>query len=153
MIPFQASAEGSRVDGKTVAADVVVNTAGGAAVDWNTLVSLEILIPANQIWHCVPTASADAINPGGLDNRYRLTLTKDDTSPVVGGGCERTIDIDDNAGVNDAKNILLGTTCPLLNVNAGLHTIRLLATKVTTGDANMIVDDSSLTVVCSDTQL
>src|SRR5688572_7849535 len=153
VIPFQASAEGARVDGGGVAVDVVVNTAGGAAVNWTTLISREIQIPANQIWHCVATAFADAINPGGLDNRYRFTLTRNDTSPVVGAACERTIDIDDNTALNDSHNIVVGTTCPFLNVNAGVHTIRFLATKVSTGDANMIVDDSSLTVVCSDSQL
>ncbi len=153
LIPFESSAEEARVDGKGNAADVVVTTVGGASANWNTLVSVEILIPANQIWHCVATASAEALNPGGLDNRYRFTLTRNDTSPVVGAGCERTIDVDDNAGVDDATNYVVGTTCPFLNVFAGTHTIRLLATKVTAGDANMIVDDSSLTVVCTNNQL
>jgi hypothetical protein len=153
LIPFESSAQEAGVDGKANAADVVVTTVGGALVNWNTLVSLEIVIPAHQIWHCVATASADALNPGGLDNRYRFTLTRNDTSPVVGAGCERTIDIDDNAGVNDATNHVVATTCPFLNVNAGTHTIRFLATKVTSGDSNMIIDDSSLTVVCTKKQL
>ena len=153
VIPFQISAEGARVDGGAVALDVVVNTAGGAAVNWTTLISREIQIPVNQLWHCVATAFADAINPGGLDNRYRFTLTRNDTSPAVGGACERTVDIDDNTALNDSHNIVAGTTCPFLNVSAGVHTIRFLATKVTTADANMTIDDSSLTVVCSDQQL
>ncbi len=153
VIPFQASAEGARVDGGGVALDVVVNTAGGSAANWTTLISRQIQIPANQIWHCAATASADAINPGGLDNRYRFTLSINDTSPAVGAACERTIDIDDHASFNDSYSILVGTTCPFLNVFAGTHTIRFLATKITTADADMIVDDSSLTIVCSEKQL
>jgi hypothetical protein len=149
MVQFEASAQGARVDGVGVALDVVVNSVGGSAANWSTLVSRQILIPANQIGYCAATASADVLNPGGNDNRYRFTLTRNDTSPAVGAACERTLEID----AIDPSSIVVGTTCPFLNVFPGTHTIRFLATKFNSGDANVTVDDSSLTIVCSDKQL
>jgi hypothetical protein len=150
LIPLKVSAEGARVDGAQTTIDVTVNTVGSGTVVWNTLLSVGITIPAFQIWHCVATGSSEAINPGNVDNQYRFTLTLDDTSPTTNGGCERTIDIDDNAGIDDATNIVVGSTCSFLNVAPGFHTIRWLATKVAAGDANLRVEDSSATVVCTD---
>lgn len=153
MIPFQVSAEGARVGGKAYANDVVVSTVGGSLANWHTLVDYEFDIPAYKLGYCVATGSAEALNAGGTYNQYRFTLALDDTSPAVGSACERTIDTVNNSGVVDPVHVVVSTTCPFLNLFPGSHTIRFLATKVSEDDAHMIVNDSSLTIVCTDTQL
>jgi hypothetical protein len=106
--------------------------------------------------NCVVTGSADAQNPGGgtIDNRYQFTISINTTGPANDSGCERTLQFDDNVGVNDIDNDHVTTTCLLRNISiGGNNTIRWLARKLPkTPDApNLTVLDNSLTVVCSDT--
>jgi hypothetical protein len=151
LIPVEVSAQGSGVEGAQTTVDDLIQTDAA----WDPLLSVTVTIPnTGSVWHCVATGSADAVNPGsGVDNQYRFVLSLDSTSIAVGSACERTIDFNQNAGVNDPNRLEVSSTCTFKSISAGNHSIRWMARKVAASDADLTVDDSSLSVVCSDNVL
>jgi hypothetical protein len=120
----------------------------------NDLVTRTVHIPSNDVggtnWHCAVTASAEAINPlSGDNNRYVFGLNVDDANSTRSGS-DRTIDFD-NLNGDETNLIVVSSTYYFSNLieNAD-HTFYWSARKQDAGDANMIVDDMSLTVTCSD---
>ncbi len=146
LISFKASAEG--VEGSRTTANIVVTNAAA----WTTLSSSTVVIPAGQTWHCIATGSADGLNPANVnsfDHQYRFTLSIDSVNPAVDGACERTLEFDNNIGVDDVSFEDVNSTCPFKNIGPGAHTIRWQARKVAATDSNLTVLDNSHTVVCS----
>ena len=95
------------------------------------------------------------INPGGgvIDNRYILGVNVDTTSSTV-ANCDRTVDFDDNPGSDDENRVEVSTTCPFKNLTSNTnHTFYCSARKQQDADKNMTVDDTSMTVTCSDNLL
>lgn len=143
LITFNASAD-SRVEGAKRNDDVIVGPA------WVILTQVTINIPTGQIWHCMATGSADASfpNDGGVNNRYRFTLTLDELNPADDGPCERTLEFNDNFGISDTHLNAINTTCPFKKIAEGTHTINWLGKKISKS-RNLTITDNSLTVVCS----
>jgi len=142
----------SGIEGATQRAKNLID---GTAPD--TLVKSTVAIPSGPggKWHCAVTCSAEMINPGGgvIDNRYILGVNVDTTSSTV-ANCDRTVDFDDNPGSDDENRVEVSTTCPFKNLTSNTnHTFYCSARKQQDADKNMTVDDTSMTVTCSDNLL
>jgi hypothetical protein len=152
LISVEVSAQRCGVEGAQTTTDDPIQTDAA----WDTLLAVTVTIPnTGSPWHCVATGSADALNPSGdtTQNLYRFTLSNDDINPPIDSACERTLEMNDNPGVNDSDVTEVSSTCKFINVDAGNHTIRWTARKVAADDADMTVRDSSLSVVCCDDHL
>jgi hypothetical protein len=105
--------------------------------------------------HCGVMASAQAQNPGDatVRNRYIFVLSLDDPTPAPNHGSTRTIDFNDNAVVADTDLREVSSTFFFAEVPPGEHTIRWMAKKVGADDAPMTVQDSSLLIICTRSQL
>jgi hypothetical protein len=106
--------------------------------------------------HCVATASADVANPMGftVDNKFVFALSLDNSQPLNNHGSERTIDFDDNDTIDDTGRLEVSSTFFFANITPGIHTIRWLAkADFFDGDEDLTVEDSSLTIVCTQQQL
>jgi hypothetical protein len=137
----------SGVEGATAGLDLI----SGTTLD--TLAFATVTIPATgSVWHCVATCSIEAAHIGGTgtDVDGRLALVR---NGVEVAGTDRKFELNDNADVNDPEVIEVSTTGRMLNLFAGNHTIACAAAKVVSTDRNFNVNDSSLSIVCSDFQL
>jgi hypothetical protein len=137
----------------------LVNTVGPAA--WVTLRAQQIAVPANTRRHCVATGSSDALNPGGVANNfYRFTLSLNAGFDPIDTGRERTLQF-----FNQPIGGLVVTDSRIKEITSTwffslppspqsvVYFIRWRATKFAAATANMTVDDSSLSVVCTDATL
>ncbi|MGI9334951.1 MAG: hypothetical protein ACR2RL_17535 [Gammaproteobacteria bacterium] len=121
----------------------------------DTLVSTTVVLnEGTGAWNCAVTASADSINPlSGDDNRYIFGLSVDTTASTRSGS-DRTIDHDRLSTAEEVDRVAVTSAFVFkgLSSNAGRnsHVFRWSARKVNSSDANMVVDDSSIAVVCSD---
>ena len=130
-------------NGATTTANVPVTS----STVWKTLVSKTFNIVEAPLHNCTVTGSADANNPGGIGNQYRFVVTLDNANPPVDTGAERSLEFNGNT----PSKAEVTTTAPFLNTPGGrAHTARLLARKVAAADANLVVDDSSLSINCAD---
>ena len=146
MISFEASAEG--VEGAKTTANIIVQN----AASWTTLSSSVVVIPGGQTWHCIATGSADGSNPApanSFDHQYRFTLSVDSANPAVDGACERTLEFDNNIGVDDLSFASVNSTCPFKNIGSGTHVFRWQARKINASNLDLTVLDNSHTVMCS----
>lgn len=152
LLPLQAEAV-SAVGGNSTTANVVVNSAAA----WTTLRTMFFNNPANTTRYCVATGSSDGLNPGVFGaHRYRFTLSLDNLAPPLNTGFERTLEFLNQAvgGVQLPDNRIkeITSTGGVFVTGGGFHAIRWQARKAG-GAANMTVTDSSLSVVCTDSQL
>jgi hypothetical protein len=110
---------------------------------------------------CVVNASADVYWTGGgvagVENRYRFTVSRNNTNPLTGLATERTLSTVDQPGVDNPNYYPVSTTGAFLGLTGdnglnggGQHTFYLLGRKALVTDPNVIVGDSSLSVVCVD---
>lgn len=124
-----------------------------SATAWDTLLSCIVNLDTDHSHHCVATACADAGGSPvtGTDNDYRFVLSTTAGGPGLDTGWERSVELNDNVGVDDPDSVPVCTTRQLL-VSAGQPQVTLfwLARKVAASDANMTVFDSSLSVTCTD---
>jgi hypothetical protein len=97
---------------------------------------------------CVATASAEAANPGGVDNLYRFTIDID-SNPVTNSAFERTIELDDNSGISDPDAVVVSTVRHF-NLASGTYTFYWLARPLDSSDATVTIEDYSMGVVCVD---
>jgi hypothetical protein len=143
LVSANLSAQESLVTGiSETESDTIYNT------NPNDLVTKTVLIP-NSYWHCAVTASAESINPlDGDDNKYIFGLQVDDPNSTRSGS-DRTIDHDNLSG-EEAFRVEVSSTYFFSGLTAGEHTFYWSARKEQSSVANMAVDDSSMTVVCSD---
>jgi hypothetical protein len=146
LVPHQGSAHDATGGASTVVDDVITTTR------YNTLLAVTFDFSAfPHHHHCVATASAEAVNPAGttLDNKYIFVLSLDSTTPITNHPSARTIDFDDNPVLDEPNFLEVSSTFFFGNIAPGQHTIRWMARKVGTDDENLTVEDSSLTIVCT----
>lgn len=141
---------------------LAITAAGGAfhlsadeitTTTFDTLASKTFTLPEGIKHECVAVASSEAQNPlgGNVDNRYEFGLG------LNGGfafGSRRTIDMDDTNLANDVNFFEVSSTFTFtINNGGGPHTISWAARKFRDDTANMLVRDSSLSVMCFDSSL
>jgi hypothetical protein len=117
----------------------------GAAYD--PLASVAVSVPAASVgtlWNCAVTCSAEVAHEAGTGTATLGIL--DDGVVVVGS--ERTFEINDNAGIDDLSPIVVSTTARTSLSTASDPDTFACAAKEGTG--NIDINDSSITVVCTD---
>jgi hypothetical protein len=126
-----------------------VNNTITTDASWDILTSCTVTLTAGHTHRCIATACADAALPvGSTNNDYRFVVSTAAGGPGLDTAWERNIQLNDNAGVNDAG--LPVCTVRHVIVGSGNVTFFWLARKLAATDANMTVTDSSLGVVCTD---
>jgi hypothetical protein len=133
----------------------VVATVGPAT--WTTLRAQQITV-GNTPRYCVATGSSDALNPGGVAaNFYRFTLSLAAGADPIDSGRERTLEFFNQPlggiVVSDSRIKEITSTWFFRLTQPGVYFIRWRATKFAAATANLTVDDSSLSVVCTDATL
>lgn len=133
----------------------VVATVGPAT--WTTLRAVPIMV-VNTPRFCAVTGSSDALNPGGVSNFYRFNLTLAAGADPIDSGRERTLHFFNQpiAGgqvVFDNRIKEITSTWWFQITTPGVNFVRWRATKFAAATANLTVDDSSISVVCTDVAL
>lgn len=133
----------------------VVATVGPAA--WTTLRAVQINV-GNAPRYCAVTGSSDALNSGGVSNFYRFNLTLAAGADPIDSGRERTLHFFNQpiAGgqvVLDNRIKEITSTWWFKLAQPGVYFARWRATKFAAATANLTVDDSSISVVCTDVPL
>jgi hypothetical protein len=135
-----------------VAADVVIkgssttdNRTIFSATSWRELVRTTVTLVEGTNYNCAATGSATVFTPPGVSNRYIFGLSID-SSTAVPRGSHRGIELVDTPDVE--KLTVVSSTFVFTGVPLGTHTIRWMAIKDPSTDANMVVADSSLSVIC-----
>jgi hypothetical protein len=152
-VPASQASESAVAGTSSVTDDTITSTA------WDTLLSKDVVIPgfpasSGSTSHCVANRSSDAANPlSGDDNRYDFTLSVDTSAPASNSGSERTIEFDKLDTSEEEERIAVSSTGYFGELTPGTHTFRWLARKDTSGAANMVVEDSSLTIICTDLKI
>lgn len=126
------------------------NVAINSSTNWTTIRSA-VMSAQNHSHSCMTVASGDVDNPGGsvADQQYIFTVSIDNNNPITDGAAERTLELRDNATIDD-PNIKPVATNDVFHVAANVsHTFRFLGRKVGAA-ANTSVLDSTLSVVCVD---
>lgn len=142
-------AEGPAAGGAATTKDVIMEASG----PWAVLASTRVGHP-EQTRYCAATASADVFNPGACDDpvpaaqSFAFTLTLGNRNPVEGGGAERSLEFHNNDCPfgTDARSREV-TTTRFFVVPPGRYRIFWLGRA--TGVQSGIVDDASITVVCT----
>lgn len=116
---------------------------GGAYV---VLTSVAASVPAASVgvsWNCAVTCSAEVAHDAGTGTG---TLGIFDDGMVVVGS-ERTFEINDNAGIDDLSPLVVSTTARTTMSKASPDTFACVAKE---GTGTFHINDSSITVVCTD---
>jgi hypothetical protein len=130
------------VEGATAGLDPIIGTA------LDSLAAASVTIPnTNSLWNCVATCSAEVAHVAGVSAPGRLVITNNGVEVV---GTDRKFELNNNAGIDDPSPKEVSTTGRIVNLPAGLRTIACAAAKITAAGPNFNVNDSSITVVCSD---
>ena len=130
--------------GSATTTDDVIST-----TTFDILVSCNLTLTTGHTHRCAATACADAAAPGGTNNDYRFVISTAAGGPGNDTAWERSVELNDNPGIDDADSVPVCTT-RFLTLGSGTVTIYWMARKEAAADANMTVLDSSLSVVCTD---
>ena len=99
---------------------------------------------------CVASGSADLQNPNsGTNNDYLFVLSTIPAGPGFDSAWERKFEVNDNPGVDDPDSII-ASTVRFFRVDPGSYTFFWLARPESSDDADVIVSDYSMGVVCTD---
>lgn len=132
----------------------VVATVGPAT--WTTLRAVPITV-GHAPRYCAVTGSSDALNPGGVSNFYRFNLTLAAGADPIDSGRERTLHFfNQPVGgqvVSDNRIKEITSTWWFKLAHPGVYFVRWRATMFTAATAPLTVDDSSISVVCTDVAL
>ncbi|MGZ8934778.1 MAG: hypothetical protein ACXW04_07745 [Methylobacter sp.] len=150
------------VGGSARNTNVIVNSAAA----WTVLTSVNFSNTTQR--YCTATGSADALRPHTSNAQYQYRFTVSNlANPLLNQGQERTLEFRNQAGIWDNSIKEITTTGGWMsNVMAnpgyftmaptgifGSRTIYFLARKILAGAPNLVVDDASLTVTCTDSRL
>ncbi len=114
---------------------------------WTNILSRTLsLIGHNH--YCTVVGSADYRHQSGVGT-YEFGISLDAGIPPV--GVRRTVELNDNPGVNDQNVIEVGSTA-FFTVPSGLHTFRLRGRQIL-GGGNAQSDDASMTINCFERRL
>lgn len=144
--PFATHAAG--VDGASAGADTITSTA------WDPLESVTVTTGAGVNNFCMVVCSAEAGNPAvnntGSGLTYRLAVTN---NGVVVGGSERTFEFEAQSAVADVSWIEVSTTAAFNLPSNAARTMSCSARKDNSNEPNMTIQNSSMSIVCEDTEL
>lgn len=130
------------VEGASAGRDAITGTV------LDTLAITTVTIPnTGSTWHCVATCSAEVAHVTGVSARGRLVITN---NGVAVAGTDRRFELNNNGGINDPSPKEVSTTGRIVSLPAGNRTIACAAAKIAAANPNFNVNDSSITVVCSD---
>lgn len=119
------------------------NTIDGTAPDQLRIVTTSNL-SANHPHVCIVTASASAKYAG--NGTYIFGLSMDNAGATVSSS-DRRIEMFDNGGINDDSYEEVSTVY-VFNDVMGSHDFRFSARKSAAGNGSLVVDASSMSVVC-----
>ena len=141
--PLTAHAAG--VDGASAGANTIRDTT------WEILESVTVTPSAGVNQFCMAVCSADAGSPSveGSSMDYRLAVT---SGGAVLGGSDRRFEFEANATIGDINWINVSTTAAF-NLPTATRIISCSARKYDVNDPDMTITDSSLSMVCEDTEL
>lgn len=136
------------VDGASAGADTITGTA------WDTLESVTVTASVGVNQFCMVVCSAEAWNPH-IDNTgsglvYRLAVTY---NGAVLGGSERTFEFESVSGAADVSIIEVSTTAAFALPTNVARTISCSARKNDSTEPDMVIQDSSMAMVCENTEL
>lgn len=153
LVPLQAEAVLDEVGGN----GTIVNQVVPSAAAWTVLRSVLVFSPTTNARRCIATGSSDAFNPGLLGSHfYRFRVSLNGLPIGVDGPFERTLEFLNQVAtvpVRDNRIKEITSTGGVFVPPAGFSTIRWEARKFLAATPALLVDDSSLTVVCTDTEL
>jgi hypothetical protein len=146
LIPAASFAD-TRAGGLSTINDFVLDNAVDEDTDiWDVLLVKDVNLATKS--SLTVTACSDVDNPGGSTaNTYHFVISKDDTSPGLNTGTERTIDdFYDDPQKDDPDVVQVCSTAFFPNMAAGDHKIRWLGSKANSSMANVTIEDSSMTI-------
>lgn len=145
LAPLTALAEG--VDGGSAGLDTIT----GTAVDPLVCVSVTTTATSNRV--CAATCSAEANNPLGANGAmdYELAVT---SGAVQIGGSERDFEFVNDPDFDADINVIEVSTTAAFELPASVtRSICCSANKESVTDVNMNINDSSMSIVCDETEL
>lgn len=118
-----------------------------SAVPYQTFLSVPVNFTGQtHIHQCLAIGSANVENPGsGTGHQYVFNVGMDSS---YGGYSFMTIELADNAGVNDPNFVPVTTNKIFTNISAAPHTFRFGAYKRQPTDPNFTIHNASMTVIC-----
>ena len=152
VMPSAALAVEPVIDGTKTVNDVVVCTVYPA---WEVLVSRAVTIPVGSLFNCEVTCTSTVNNPyfiGGDQDYYYAAYNF--VNPTVADGCVRQFDFPQFDVFNDSDEsdkLVVASTCYLPGL-ANTHTFRCLGAKASAGDLPVVVDSTSMHVICVDNE-
>ena len=145
LLPAMASAHDFTAGSSTIVDFVCTNP-----LAWQAINSVNIVSSPHRHGYVI-TASADLFNPSGsaaIDQFYHITLSVDAVNPPLDNASARTVELEDNAGVND-QSIVPVSTNVFVNIGANSnHVVRFQCRKSSASQPNLTILDNSLTIVC-----
>lgn len=135
------------MDGVSAGSDPITGTA------WDPLESVTVTPGYGYNQYCIAVCSADAGNPAventGSGMAYRLAVT---SGGVVVGGSERLFEFEANPDIGDVSWIEVSTTAAFA-LPADARTIACSARKDNVNEPDMVITDSSMSIMCEDFEL
>src|SRR5262245_59019474 len=106
MLPRAAYANADSCGAVTAVNDEIISDTA-----WATPLSCIVNLDTDHSHHCVATACADAGGPvAGTDNDYRFVISTAAGGPGLDTGWERSVELNDNVGVDDPDSAPVCTT-------------------------------------------
>ncbi|ABA57479.1 hypothetical protein Noc_0969 [Nitrosococcus oceani ATCC 19707] len=112
---------------------------------WRNILSIPVLL-SNHTHYCTVVGSADARHVSGNTGNHQYTFGLSLDGAVPAAGVTRTVELNNNPGVDDPNVIEIGSTA-FFTVPAGVHTFRWRARR-SNGNGSAVVDDASMTINC-----
>jgi hypothetical protein len=151
VMPSAALAVEPIIDGAKTVTDVVIST---VYTDWTVLEDITVIIPAGSIFHCEVTCTSTVNNPyfigGDQDYYYAANYSANLANLTVSDGCVRQFDFpkfDIFNDVDESDKLVVASTCFIPGM-AGTHEFQCLGTRVSAGEVPVVVDSTSMHVIC-----
>ena len=108
-------------------------------------------LTTNSSSNCTVTACSDIANSSvnTTDNDYIFNISLNDTSPGLNQSPERSLEMSDNANVNDPDVVAVCSTRLIAALPVGTHTIYWLGCRATASDVSTTVNDTTMSITCS----
>ncbi|MEE9344748.1 MAG: hypothetical protein V3U88_03985 [Methylococcales bacterium] len=117
---------------------------------WTNILSSSVFLTGHNHF-CTVVGSADYRHQSG-NGTYEFGISRDAGIPAA--GVRRSVELNDNPGVNDQNTIEVGSTA-FFTVPSGFHTFRLRGRQILGNPilANARSDDASMTINCFERRL
>lgn len=135
-IAAPSGAQESGVEGRSAGSDLI-NTS-----TWDQLASETVTIPnTGSVWHCAATCSAEVERTNG-NSLGGFVILRNGAAQASTRSFSLSVLV-----------MEVGTTVSMENLGSGNHTMACAARKNSASQPNFRVNDSSISVVCSDNRL